>query len=159
MQPMPPVEQFADQHGQSLLDFAYLTCRNADQAQDIVQTVLLRMSEKMGHIDYPLTYARRAIYNETASLHRRAARWTALMPRLWDAPDEPDHAERSADRTALSGALNSLSPRQRAVIILRFYEGLPDDEIAGAIDCAPATVRSIAARALKRLRATIETEE
>jgi RNA polymerase sigma factor (sigma-70 family) len=63
-----------------------------------------------------------------------------------------DGTRQVADRDALVRALGALAPKQRAVLVLRYWEDLPDPEIAAALNCSPATVRSQASRALTRLR-------
>jgi RNA polymerase sigma factor (sigma-70 family) len=64
----------------------------------------------------------------------------------------PDHAERYADHLSLLHELEKLPRRQRAVIVLRYYEDLPDDEIAQILGCTTSTVRGHASRALRALR-------
>jgi RNA polymerase sigma factor (sigma-70 family) len=66
-----------------------------------------------------------------------------------------DHAGRVADHDELERALSALSRPQRAVLVLRYYEGYDDAAIAGVLGCAPATVRSHAHRGLARLRADL----
>ena len=67
----------------------------------------------------------------------------------------PDHAGRQASRDAAWELLRSLPRRQRAVLVLRYYEDLPDAEIATILGCAESTVRSQATRALAALRAVV----
>jgi RNA polymerase sigma factor (sigma-70 family) len=67
-------------------------------------------------------------------------------------PSESDHADRLADRDALNRLLDELPPRQRAVLVLRYYEGLGDDVIAEILGCSTGTVRSHVSRALAALR-------
>jgi RNA polymerase sigma factor (sigma-70 family) len=64
-----------------------------------------------------------------------------------------------AEQDAMWQALGSLSSRQRAVLVLRIYECLPDEEIAAILGCRPATVRSLAARALAALRTLAATSD
>ena len=74
-------------------------------------------------------------------LIRAHARWRKI-----------DRLDRYADRDALLAELSKLPRRQRAVLVLRYYEGLSDNEIADALGCAPGTVRGYASRALGTLR-------
>jgi RNA polymerase sigma factor (sigma-70 family) len=64
----------------------------------------------------------------------------------------PDHADRTADRDELIGELAKLPRRQRVVLVLRYYGGLTDNEIAETMGCSPGTVRAHASRALATLR-------
>ncbi len=64
----------------------------------------------------------------------------------------PDHAGRHAERDALLTELGKLPRRQRTVLVLRYYEGLSDHEIADVLGCAPGTIRGYASRALAALR-------
>ncbi len=64
----------------------------------------------------------------------------------------PDHAGQHAERDALLAEIDKLPRRQRAVLVLRYYEGLSDAEIAEVLGCAPGTIRGYAFRALAALR-------
>jgi RNA polymerase sigma factor (sigma-70 family) len=67
-----------------------------------------------------------------------------------------DHAQHVVDADELWNRLRSLGRKQRAVLVLRYYEHLDDDQIADSLGCSPATVRSHASRALKSLRLSSE---
>jgi RNA polymerase sigma factor (sigma-70 family) len=85
--------------------------------------------------------------------HRR--RWWRLVPQADPGRDDspmPDPAVAHAERDALVAELRKLPPRQRAVLALRYYEGLSDIEIADTLGCRPGTVRGHASRALAALR-------
>ena len=90
--------------------------------------------------------------NEYLSWRRK---WSRLIPHE-RMPDDgrvtPDHAERHAVRTDLVAELAALPPRQRAVLVMRYYGGMSDPEIAETLGCRPATVRAYASRALAMLR-------
>lgn len=68
------------------------------------------------------------------------------------APTVADHAEQIGERGELWQRLQALPPRQRAVVVLRYYEGLPDAEIALVLGCSTGTVRGHASRAMAALR-------
>ena len=70
----------------------------------------------------------------------------------------PDHAVLYAERDALLAELGKLPRRQRAVLVLRYYQGLSDPEIAGVIGCTPGTVRGYASRALAALPVEMSPE-
>jgi len=98
------------------------------------------------------SYLRRTIVNLSKNLYRRLAVERSYLERRSvegrDQRTDPDVAESESIR----GALLSLPERQRAAIVLRYYEDLPESEIATLLRCRPATVRSLVARGLERLR-------
>lgn len=135
--------------------FAYLLTGEAHAAEDLVQTVLERLSRRgIADLDDPASYARRSLVNLHRTIGRRAATYLRIVRRLPapEAPASPDVELRDAVRRALG----TLSPRQRAAVVLRFYEDRPDEEIAEILGCERATVRSLVARALPKLRPYLE---
>jgi RNA polymerase sigma-70 factor (sigma-E family) len=123
-------------------------------AEDIAQTALARAYvawRRVSRADDPDAYLRRILVNASNRRFRRR--------RVTEEPgDLPDVAvEGPADlvdeRSALLAALRQLPPRQRAVVVLRYWNDLTDAQIAAALGCSPGTVRSQLSRALARLRA------
>lgn len=115
--------------------------------------------DHIGQLDAPAAYVRRMLVNEFVSWRRK---WARIVPRsdiaaLMTHRTEPDNADAHAERTAIADEIGKLSRRQRAVIILRYYEDLPDAEIADLLGCTPSTVRAHAMRALHALR--VESRE
>lgn len=104
--------------------------------------------------DSPTAYLRRMLTN--TYLSQRRPKWRRLEL-LTDTPPEPDHAPASGpeERMVLWPHVKSLPPRQRAVIVLRFYEDLSEQEIAEALGCSRGNVKSTAHHALKALRAAL----
>jgi RNA polymerase sigma-70 factor (sigma-E family) len=157
---VPTPEGFAEyvtaRHA-ALVRTAYLLTGHAQDAEDLVQTTLVKVVPQWRRIsDNPEPYVRRVMVNENVSRWRRR-RWreqsTDVLPdRLADATD---HDELLAVRSALSG----LAPRQRAVLVLRYYEGLSEAEIAVALGIAPGTVKSQARDGLARLRRALPDVE
>ena len=140
----------------ALLRTAYLLTGHAQDAEDLVQTVLVKVVPQWRRIaDDPEPYVRRVLVNENVSRWRRR-RWreraTDVLPERL--VDEPDHAELLAVREAL----RTLAPRQRAVIVLRYYEGLSEAQIAAALGIAPGTVKSQARDGLVRLRRVLPVD-
>jgi RNA polymerase sigma-70 factor (sigma-E family) len=137
--------------GAALLRFAFLLCRDAGRAEDLVQDALVRMMRSHSTVEAPAAYARKVIVNEYLGWRRR--RWSTEIVRTDDADvGVDDSVDAVADRDLVWRLIGSLPPRARAVLVLRYYEDLPDAEIAAVVGCAEATVRSIAARAFARLR-------
>jgi RNA polymerase sigma-70 factor (sigma-E family) len=150
-------EEFASAHLDASLRFATALTNDRELGADLVQDVLLRAHERWAHVGSradPVPYARRMIVNEFISWRRK---WARVVPGV-NLADEtgptgaPDHAERYADHLSLLHELERLPRRQRAVIVLRYYEDLPDDEIAQILGCTTSTVRGHAFRALRALR-------
>ena len=83
---------------------------------------------------------------------------SATSPCAWRGSAAPDHAQEYSERDALLGELGKLPRRQRAVLVLRYYEDRPDAEIAELLGCAPGTVRGYASRALAALRVELGQE-
>jgi RNA polymerase sigma factor (sigma-70 family) len=153
------LEDFAAAHGQALLTFAYLlTGGHRAQAEDLVQTVLTRLVARgLQGLDEPRAYARRSLVNEYTSQGRRGSTYQRVLAR-WSGSDR-DHAPgpQPEDRLAVLDALRDLTERERSVIVLRYYEDLPDVEIAEIVGCSRSTVRSIVHRALPKLRERLDS--
>jgi RNA polymerase sigma-70 factor (sigma-E family) len=147
-------DEFAHTQLPPLLRFARVLCADRGLAEDVVQEVLVRAHARWATIealDRPDAYVRRMIVNEFLSWRRK---WGRISPRadIVLLEDVPDHAEAHADRDQLLAELAQLPRRQRAVLVLRYYGGLSDAEIAVELDCGVSTVRAHASRALTRLR-------
>lgn len=160
-------EQFAVARLPSLLRYAVVLTGDRDLAQDVVQEVLARAQVKWRRItgaDSPEAYVRRMVLNEYLSWRRSwAARNVhAVGERLVDIDDARggvrDHAHDVVEADELWNRLATLGRKQRAVLVLRYYEQLDDEAIADLIGCSPATVRSHASRALKTLRLSSERQ-
>ena len=149
-------EDLLKQRLPAVLRFAAALTGDRASAEDVVQEVLIRAHQrwdKIGRLDQPEMYIRKMIVNEFLSSRRKLRR---LVPSgrgsEVDGRVTSDHAARHADRDELLGELAKLPRRQRAVLVLRYYEELPDAAIAEILGCAPGTVRSTASRALATLR-------
>ena len=158
-------EEFATARLPALLRYAAALTGDRDLAQDVVQEVMARAHLRWRSVaatESPERYVRRMILNEYLSWRRRwsVRNVTAASERLVDLGDarspSRDHAGDHALRDDLWRRLATLPRKQRAVLVLRYYEGCSDDEIAELLQCAPATVRSHASRALKSLRMASE---
>ena len=148
-------EEFAAAQLPAVLRLAAVLAGDRAAAEDLAQEVLIRAYSRwdtIGRLDRPEFYVRKMILNEFLSWRRRAARQARR-----NLPDElasstPDHAQVYSDREALLGELGKLPRRQRAVLVLRYYEDRHDTEIAELLGCTPGTVRGYASRALAALR-------
>jgi RNA polymerase sigma-70 factor (sigma-E family) len=150
-----PFEQFARERGPALLRLAAVLAGDRSTAEDVVQEVLIRVARRwtaIAAMDARDGYVRRMVVNEYLSWRRK---WGRLVPSAVITADDtvPDHATAHAQRAELSQLLDQISPKQRAVLVLRFYEDLDDAAIAGVLGCSVGTVRSHASRGLAFLRA------
>jgi RNA polymerase sigma-70 factor (sigma-E family) len=141
----------------ALLRYAAVLTGDRHLAQDVVQEVLARCHTRWSRIDrlgVPEQYVRRMVLNEFLSWRRK---WSRQVPVAEVAETEgaPDTAAAHAERDALLAELARLPRRQQAVLVLRYYEGLTDAEIAELLDCQPGTVRGYATRALQTLRISV----
>jgi RNA polymerase sigma-70 factor (sigma-E family) len=153
-------EEFADSRLPALLRYAVMLTGDPNTAQDLVQETMLRAQLHWGRVvrsGTPDGYVRKILTNLFIDM-RRGSWWRRV--RLFADPDPgvpavTDHAHESAERDRIWHLLAGLSPRQRAALVLRYYEDLPDQEIADALGCAVGTVRSAISRGLEALRTEV----
>jgi RNA polymerase sigma-70 factor (sigma-E family) len=141
----------------SLLRFATAVTCDPHLAEDVVQDVLVRAHGRWARIaamEQPEAYLKRMVVNEFISSRRRSARVVPLATEALAtaAPSYPDHAVVHGERDVLMRHIAGLTPKQRAVVALRYYDGMRDTEIALALGCSETTVRTHASRALAALR-------
>jgi RNA polymerase sigma-70 factor (sigma-E family) len=147
-------EGFVAARGQRLLRVAWLLTGDAHLAEDLLQTVLARTWPKWDRIaaENPEAYVRKALVHTHASWWRR--RWRGEVPHgelpERAAPGDPyDGVELEQ---ALAAAVRTLPVRQRAVVVLRYFEDLTVTETAQVMGCSEGTVKSQASKALRTLR-------
>ncbi|MGW3346565.1 SigE family RNA polymerase sigma factor [Nonomuraea rubra] len=154
MDPYEGFREFVRGRQRSLMRTAYLLTGDAPQAEDLLQTVLMRAARHWRRLadGNPEAYVRRALVNEHTSWRRRrrAETPTAHPP---DVGPGRDPGDQSLTRMALQRALMRLTPRQRAVLVLRYYEDRSVEETADLLGCSQGTVKSQTSHALGRLRA------
>jgi RNA polymerase sigma-70 factor (sigma-E family) len=143
-------EEFVAARRPALLRTAYLLTGSHADAEDLVQVALVKSVPHWKRIaDRPEPYVRQVLARESASRWRRR-RWRETTT---DELPERAHAGSDVDsRLALRDALASLAPRQRAVIVLRYYEDLTEKDTAAVLGIALGTVKSQARDGLARLR-------
>ncbi len=128
---------------------AYLLTGDHHDAEDLVQTALVRAVAVWARIaDSPDPYVRRIMVNENVSRWRRHRGREVVVECVPEAGGLQEHE----DRLELLAALDGLAPRQRAVIVLRYYEDLSERETADLLGISVGTVKSQARDALARLR-------
>ncbi|GAA3979791.1 SigE family RNA polymerase sigma factor [Streptomyces marokkonensis] len=146
---------FASAYWSRLVRTAYMLTGDFHEAEDLVQTTLIKVHARWDRVrrEDADAYVRRALVNNNRSRHRRRRVVHLLTPLLPDRPLRSGEAERLEQRDALMEALAELPERQRAVVVLRYWEDLGAEEVARTLGCTPGTVKSQASRALAKLRA------
>lgn len=148
--------EFVASRSPTLLRTAYLLTGEAHHAQDLLQTALLgcaRHWHRIRNREQPDAYVRRAMYRHQINRWRaRTRRPETLMTAPPDQPSGGDHASETVLRHSVMDALRALPPRQRAVVVLRYYEDRPEAEVAELLGVTLGTVRSQASKALAKLR-------
>ncbi len=144
-------------HWATLVRLCMLLTGDEATAEDIVQEVFTRARARIGELPvkevYP--YLRQSTVNGWRNVlrHQRGERRAATKLGCVEAHDPAGDV---GERDAMWGNILRLPPRQRAVVVLRFYEDLPDRAIAQLLGCTQVTVRSQAKRGLAKLREAIE---
>jgi len=156
------LEHVFREHQQRVLRAAYRVTGSVDDAQDVLQTVFLRLVRRdagAGLSDSPGNYLHRAAINAALDLlrSRQATRATPLEPLehvLADAPEKaPDRAQGSSEiRAVIREALGKMSPRAAEVFALRYFEGYGNHEIAKLLGTSRSTINVILHRTRNRLR-------
>jgi RNA polymerase sigma-70 factor (sigma-E family) len=148
---------FVAARGEALSRTAYLLTGSHAAAEDLVQSSLAKLLPRWGRIRRrggdPERYVRRVMVNEHVSGWRRTGRGREVAtpaPALERAGG--DESDAAAWRLTLRSALREIAPRQRAVLVLRFYEDLSVAETAQLLGCSTGTVKSQTSDALDRLR-------
>ncbi len=147
--------QFVEAREGALRRSAWLLTGDWGLAEDLVQTALARAWprwERIRRRDDPEVYVRRVMVNTWMTWSRRRWRGEKASPAVPDAPAAGDVAAQVAMRVALQGALQALTGRQRAVLVLRVHDDLPEAQVAQMLNCSVGTVKSALSRALARLR-------
>ncbi|MEH0820648.1 MULTISPECIES: SigE family RNA polymerase sigma factor [unclassified Micromonospora] len=151
-------EEFADSRLTALLRYAVMLTGDPHQAQDLVQDTMVRVQlnwRRVARAESPERYVRRMLTNQYVDWRRGSWMRRVLLRGEPEesAPQATDHAQDAVERDQVWSWLARLPRRQRASLVLRYYEDLPDAEIAEILGCAVGTVRSSISRALATLRA------
>lgn len=153
-----PLERLLAERGGRLMGLA-IALTGPEDAEDLLQAALERLLRHRRSVTVDIeAYLRRTLYNLAADGWRRRGAWRRKVPLLragqaGAGPGLAGDAIATVDlRDALAGLLRRLPPRQRAVIVLRYWEQLSLAEAAEELGCSQATVKSTAAKGLRRLR-------
>lgn len=146
---------FVRSRGEYYLRLATLLTGNPDAAQDLLQASLLKLYRAWSRIDTseePGAYLRRIIVNTRRSWWQVRWRQETPVPEVPDAAAGEDAAERHAVGAQVRQALARLPRQQRAVLVLRYCEDLPEAEVASLLGCSAGAVKTHAYRGLRALR-------
>ena len=150
-------EAFVAARGPRLLRVAWLLTGDAHLAEDLLQSTLAKVWPKWSRISggHPEAYVRKTLVHQHASWWRR--RWRGELPH-GDVPDVMGSVDAYASvdlEQSLAAAVRSLPVRQRAVVVLRYFEDLSVEDTAATLGCSPGTVKSQSSRALRTLRSAL----
>ncbi|MFC0509074.1 SigE family RNA polymerase sigma factor [Micromonospora costi] len=140
------------ERGAALLATAILLTGSRAAGEDLLQAALERLMRHWHRIDGDREgYLRRTLYHLAVDQWRRRGRRPEVLAEV-EPPGQPDGTDALHLRQALVQALATLPPRQRAVLVLRYWEQLTEAESAAVLGCSVGTVKSTASRGLSRLR-------
>jgi len=148
-------DAFVATRGAALMRTASLLTGDRVAAEDALQEALTRVAMRWPKVirgGAPEPYVRRVLYNVVVDDWRRRRRIDVEPGETPDRADGVDLAHRVSSSLVLSEALARLTPRQRAVLVLRYYEDLTEVQTADALRCSVSTVKSQTKHALSRLR-------
>lgn len=152
--------EFAAARMDRLRGIAHLVCGDWHLAEDAVSTAMARLYARWSKIDDPESYARKAVVHAAIDERRRPwRRERAYGDWLPDVPDPDPGAVGFDERAALLAALKRLPPGQRAIVVLRYYEGLSVEQVAQTIGRSTGTVKSQTSRGLESLKAVLTGQQ
>jgi RNA polymerase sigma-70 factor (sigma-E family) len=149
-----------ERHAPAAARLAYLLTGDRTQAEDLVQEAFARVVGRFRHLRVPdafESYLRRTIVNlHTSQTRRRRLERSYLEREKATLSREAASTHDPSERDHLWRELLALPPRQRAAVVLRFYEDLSERETADVLRCSVAAVKSLTARAMETLRTRME---
>lgn len=145
--------EFVSARSPALMRLGFLlTGGDQHAAEDLLQAALAKVAARWQRVEAPEAYVRQIMYRQQISWWRVSSRRPEVIrPELPDVPGR-DGTHQSELRMVLRGALAKLTARQRTVLVLRYFEDLPEEQVARELGCSIGTVRSTAHRSLARLR-------
>ncbi len=146
---LDPFAEFYRAQHQPMLRLAFLLTQSRPIAEELVHDCFIRVQPRWSTLEKPAAYLRRTVVNACYSYHRRRRREATTVASAPAAVPPAEHDDMWA-------ALARLSPRRRAVLVLRYYLDLSEAEIADMLGCRPGTVKSTSHRALADLRKVLQ---
>jgi RNA polymerase sigma-70 factor (sigma-E family) len=156
------LEDLYARNAPAALRLAYFLTGNRELAEDLVQEAFVRLAGRFRHLRQPdavNSYLRRIIVNLFTSHLRRSRLERAWLSRQGGESAVPVSEDDPALRDELWQALRALPDRQRAAIVLRFYEDLPERDAAAVLRCSPGALNQLVVRAMASLRERIQGED
>lgn len=148
-------QEFVTARWPHLVRTAYLLTGDVHHAEDLTQTALAkayRSWRRVSRSDRPEAYVRRILVNCNSDRFRKRRVTEALTAVPPEVAGRDEAVSWADERSALLAALAGLPPKQRAVIVMRYWEDLSEAEVAEVLGCSPGTVKSQASKALAKLR-------
>jgi RNA polymerase sigma-70 factor (sigma-E family) len=142
-------------HAPKATSLAYLLTGDHDLARDLAQDAFIRVASRFRHLRSPEafgSYLRRTVVNLAKNHFRRARLERAFIESGWRLSAAPDHVEALERRDAMWRVLAGLPYRQRAALVLRYYEDLSEAEVADLMGCSVHAVNALVGRGLRALR-------
>jgi RNA polymerase sigma-70 factor, ECF subfamily len=146
--------EFVEASSGRLVRTAYLTVGDLAEAEDLAQEALVEVAQRWPRVRgmaSPYEYARRVLFNLALEAHRRRRRDpepVAVLPEV----TADDDTEQVVARDVIANVIPLLPPRQRATLVLRYWEQLTEAETAEVLGCSVGTVKSQTSKAIQRLR-------
>ena len=153
---------FVREHSDALYRSAWLLLGDRANASDLVQETLVRLYPKWDKVlsaEAPIACVRRTMTNRFLSDRRRRSTRDIVLAEIPESAVVDGHEASTVERAVLANRLARLPPRQRAAIVLRFYDDLPERDAAAVLGCPRLTLRSHVRRGLATLRAQLIEEE
>jgi len=157
----PDVAELYRRHIAAAAGLAFLLTRDAAVAEDLAQDAFVRVVGRFRHLRRPEAFApylRKTVVN-VCRAHFRRLRVERELLRREAAGRPPPASDGSGPRDDLALALASLPYRQRAAVVLRYYEDLSEDQVGEILRCSNRAVNSLVSRAMAALRREMEGEE
>lgn len=144
---------FYDDQFLAMVRLATMTIGQPEVARDIVQDAFVGLHDRWDRVEFPKAYLRRGVINGC----RSRVRWEGIRRPLASNTPGLDPGDRAVDQVVdeMTDVLAVLSVRQRAAVVLKFYEQRTEAEIADAIGCRPGSVGPMVSRALTKLRSEL----
>ncbi|GHD30317.1 SigE family RNA polymerase sigma factor [Streptomyces galbus] len=149
-------QEFVRARWSRLVRTAYLLTGDTHHAEDLTQTALAkayRSWRRVARADNPEAYVRRMLVTCNSDRFRKRRVTESLTAAPPEVAWRDEGAGRVEERGVLLDALAALPPKQRAVVVLRYWEDLSEAEVAEVLGCSPGTVKSQASKGLAKLRA------
>ncbi|HYN65921.1 MAG TPA: sigma-70 family RNA polymerase sigma factor [Ornithinibacter sp.] len=149
--------EYAQARQHTLLRAAYLVCGDVRLAEDLVRDALVQLARQWDRVreEQPDLFVRRILYRAAVASWRKRPHESVAASPAWDEPEQRWDAEEAERRLEVLQALDALTPRQRAVVVLSWFEERGEGDVAEVLGCSAVTVRAQADEAMSRLRAAL----